>query len=145
MEIHLSSSSSSAVSPVIRITPHNMISYSSPSFFQPSSIPKLPNPQSLFPHPTLLSQKSNPPKNITSKSQGINKLLILPIRQIQPLLILQFHISRSRSPGCFAAILQSTVPPDEAEVDEAGGPADDDGDFGGDVAWCVFGAEGLWA
>lgn len=34
---------------------------------------------------------------------------------------------------------------DEGHYEEAEGVADDDGDFGGDVAWGVGGAEGLWS
>lgn len=65
------------------------------------------------------------------------------IRQIQPLLILQLAIVRLRPKRRFPLVLMLAVPPYKDQVDEAGAPAADDGDFGGDVAWGVFGAECL--
>ena len=45
--------------------------------------------------------------------------------------------------GRFLPVLVPAVPPDEDEIDETGAPAADNGDFGGNIAGCVFGAEGL--
>lgn len=78
-------------------------------------------------------------------SKRIHKLRILPIRQIQPLLVLQLHILRLRSQQHFLRVLSLAVPVDEQHVQQAHGPARDDGDLGGDVAGRVAGAEGLGA
>lgn len=78
-------------------------------------------------------------------SQSIHKLRILAIRQIQPLLVLQFHILRVRAQHDFLRVLPLAVPVDEQHVEQAHAPARDDGDLGGDVARRVAGAEGLGA
>lgn len=105
-----------------------------------------PNHQSLRLTPIPISSSTFPPLDPSSTypSQRIHKLRILPVRQIQPLLVRQLRVPRPRAVGGLDLVLPPAVPPDEAEVDEAGGPADDDGDFGGDVVGGVFGAEGLW-
>jgi hypothetical protein len=79
------------------------------------------------------------------RSQRIHKLRILPIRQVQPLLVLELHILRLRSQNSFLGILPPAIPVDEQHVHETHAPAADDGDLGGNVAWSVFGSEGLWA
>jgi hypothetical protein len=79
------------------------------------------------------------------RSQRIHKLRILPIRQIQPLLVLELHILRLSPQNSFLGILPPAIPVDEQHVHETHAPAADDGDLGGNVAWSVFGSEGLWA
>jgi hypothetical protein len=60
-------------------------------------------------------------------------------------LVLQLHILRLRSQHSFLSILPPAIPVDEQHVHETHAPAADDGDLGGNVAWSVFGSEGLWA
>lgn len=71
--------------------------------------------------------------------------MILPIRQIQPLLVLHADVVRLSALECLLLVLAVVPPPDEAHEEQADAPADDEGDFGGDVAGGVFGAEGLGA
>jgi hypothetical protein len=78
-------------------------------------------------------------------SKSIHKLWILPIRQIQPLLVLQLDVLRVRAQHDFLRVLPLAVPVDEQHVEQAHAPARDDGDLGGDVARRVAGAEGLGA
>ena len=77
--------------------------------------------------------------------EHISEVRILPIRQIQPLLVLEFHVLRVRSQQHFLRVLSLAVPVDEQHVEQAHAPARDDGDLGGDVARRVAGAEGLGA
>ena len=86
-----------------------------------------------------------PPTPPPSHLERINKLDILPIRQIQPLLVLQLHIPGCSADGGFLFILRHAVEVDEGHDEEAEGVADDDGDFSGDVARGVGGAECLWS
>jgi hypothetical protein len=78
-------------------------------------------------------------------SQRIHKLGILPVRQIQPFLVLQLHILGLCSQNSFLGILPPAIPVDEQHVHETHAPAADDSDLGGNVAWSIFGSEGLWA
>ena len=78
-------------------------------------------------------------------SKRVHKLRILPVRQIQPFLVLQLHVLRLRAQHGFLGVLSLAVPVNEQHVEQAHAPAHDDGDLGGDVAGRVFGAEGLRA
>ena len=68
----------------------------------------------------------------------------LLIRQIQPLLVLQFPVIRPCSEGRFLLVLVAAVPIYERKIAEADTPTDDDGDLGWDISWGIFRAEGLW-
>lgn len=77
--------------------------------------------------------------------QAIHKLGILPIGQIQKLLIRELPIARLGAHATLGAIHVAGVGVDGDEVEQAKGPAGDDDDLGGDVAGGVFGEEGLRA
>lgn len=94
---------------------------------------------------SIAKDQQLPHSNQHQKLKCIHKLRILPIRQIQPLLVVQLHILRLRSQQHLLGILPPAVPVDEQHVDEAHGPARDNGDLGGDVAGRVAGAESLGA
>ena len=112
---------------------------------------KLYNPSLPFPLP-FRSPPPSPHQGSTKIPQkpypilqSIHKLRIFPIRQIQPLLVLQFPVFRPRSHRRLLLVLAPTIPPYEHQIDETCAPAADDGDFGGYVARGVFGAESLGA
>lgn len=92
-------------------------------------------------HTRDTSQRPNP----QASSKRIHKLRILPIRQIQPLLILQLDILRLSPQQRFLRVLSLAVPVDEQHVEQAHAPACNDGDFCRDVAGSVAGAESLGA
>lgn len=71
--------------------------------------------------------------------------MILHIRQVQPFLVLHADVVGRSSLQRLLLILVVVPPPDETHEHDTDAPADYEGDFGGDVAGGVFGAEGLGA
>lgn len=76
-------------------------------------------------------------------SQRVLKLCILLVRHVEKLLVLNLGISRIRPNQALLVILPPVVPPDESKVNQASAPADQDGDFGGPILWCIFRTESL--
>lgn len=58
--------------------------------------------------------------------QSIHEFRVLPIRQIQELLVLQLDVTRCRTHGRLLLVLPLRVPVDEVAVDEAHPVASDD-------------------
>lgn len=80
-----------------------------------------------------------------TSSQRIYKLRVLPIGQIQPLLVLKLDIRRSSTNKCFLRVLPSAIPVDEQHVQQTDTPAGDDHDLSRHVTRSVFGPESLRA
>jgi hypothetical protein len=78
-------------------------------------------------------------------SQSIHKLRVLPISQIQPLLVLKLNVRRIRTNESFLRILTTAIPVDEQHVQQTHAPASDDCDLGGNVTGRVLRSEGLRA
>ena len=80
-----------------------------------------------------------------TSSQSIHKLRVLPISQIQPLLVLKLDIRRISTNKCFLRVLLLAVPVDEQHVQQTNTPAGDDRDLGGNVTRSVLRPESLRA
>lgn len=77
--------------------------------------------------------------------ERVDELRVLPVRQVQPLLVLELHVVGRSADCCLLLVLADAVGVDECEYTQTNSPADDDGHLGGDVAWCVTRAESLRA
>lgn len=98
----------------------------------------LPSLRSTIPLPRFV-----PPRSYAL--QTVDKLRILPIRQVEPLLILKLHIPWVCPLLFLDLVLSDTPEMNEKDVEETQGVAHDYGNLGGDVARGVFGSEGLRA
>lgn len=81
---------------------------------------------------------------LSRPSQRVLELGILLIRHVEELLVLNLGIRRIRPNQALLEILSPVVPPDEGKINEASAPADQDGDFGRPVLWCIFRTKRLW-
>jgi len=78
-------------------------------------------------------------------SQSIHKLRVLPVCQVQPLLVLKLDVRRVRPNESFLRILTTAIPVDEQHVQQTHAPASDDRDLGGHVTGRVLRSESLRA
>ena len=83
------------------------------------------------------------PKPPQSQSQTIHKLRILPVRQVEPLLILDLPVAGLSADPLLLHVRAAAVEIDEQQIQNTRAPADDDGDLGGAVLGRVGRAEGL--
>ena len=85
--------------------------------------------------------------NVTSlsRSEGVDELRVLLVRQVQPLLVLQPHVTGRGADLGFLLVLVDAVEVDECEDSQTNTPTDDDGHFGRNVAWSIAGTESLRA
>ena len=93
--------------------------------------------------PQYIEHQVPTPNRIHLYLEGIDKLRVLFIRQIQPLLVLQLAIVRLCPKRSLLLVLIPKVPPDENQVHETGSPANNDGDLGGRVTWSILGTKRL--
>ena len=80
---------------------------------------------------------------VRTSSQGIHKLRVLPIGQVQPFLVLKLDIRRISTDECLLRILPLAIPVNEQHVQQTNAPAGDDRDLGRDVTGSVLGSESL--